>query len=523
MNAFDKLPQTAEVALARFEMARAEERIFYGENLAFGPGYGKCVEHYYEHDLPPPAPSNKLLDVVSEKLQLPRDRIVPVMDGSMGAGQYLAGVVEPEKVIPASYDLDIVVCKTAEDAKKLRGYAPVILPYRSTCNLIYELAPEETDLHHYSVDASVIQKLKDFPVEQRRLAAPKQSTEAFRTSYSESLGIPPEMLALHLGSDEILKSIFRGMREGQKGDKKLKAFIPLPNYFDSYEFARRFGFGITADTTPSQETSWPDLIKGWAQDIKDSAPDVVYISNPNNPTGYTLSVKDMETILESTPATTRVIIDEVNLDINKSHNLFSTPWRDLFDKFPQHHIIFVDSVSKSHDMVGERVGFAISSQADDAKMLQRLEPPKFGFQSLAEAGRAVHDVPSTESDTQKVILRFYQRLTAIADSSKGAINTGPMSSNFCTIEFTDEAMQRSFLDKLKNKESADWGVVRKLVGLPMTGAGEIAPEDENPDGTLKEEVFERKGILGLPKNMVRLSALSHEAVLDVLEKVAVAA
>jgi histidinol-phosphate/aromatic aminotransferase/cobyric acid decarboxylase-like protein len=233
--------------------------------------------------------------------------------------------------------------------------------------------------------------------------------------------------------------------------------------------------------------------------------------------GYTLDLENLKLLLKATPAGTRFIIDEVNLDLGNSKQLFSLPWKELNKEFPHHHLIFVDSFSKSHNMVPGRVGFGLTTQKEDSKMLRDLEPPIFTNETYIRTAEALFDEPIGDQ-TRKKIQYFYERLLQIQENSNGQINVGPTLSNFCVVVFKNPQIKANFFEKLKNADAAKIPA-KRIIGLPLEGSGQLSKEDLNKDGTLKDETFERKCIIGLSTNAVRLSALNHPFILDALEEV----
>src|SRR3990167_6697875 len=125
-----------ELALKQYELMRMDERITWGEDIDLGPGYAQCIAHYFIRELGDLRPNNLLLDRMAEVLGLPRDRTVPVLQGSLDAGQSLAGLVQPETMVQLSNFLDAVVCRSAADAQELRSLGPTILPYELTKHAI---------------------------------------------------------------------------------------------------------------------------------------------------------------------------------------------------------------------------------------------------------------------------------------------------------------------------------------------------------------------------------------------------
>ncbi len=473
--------------IAFFEQARSSERYEVGEDFEYGPGYASCIRDYFQAELGVGRPNNQLLDVLAEKKSLPRDRIVPVMASSCSIGEYLHDCVAPEDIMPLSTDLDIIVCRTSDEATRFRQDAPILLPLDATQSVIAALNEGQTlrtDRKHG-----------------------KHQREFLRSSIAKIAGMDAKALSLHLGGDEVIKALFRGLTSN--GNATM--FVPLPNYFDAISFARQYHVNIVSDN-PARKAS----VDAWAERIGQTQPGVVYLSNPNNPLGYHLDLSQLREIMAATPVTTRVVVDEVNLSRQDRNQLFSTPWRQLRKDFPEHHLIVIDSFSKSHNLVTSRVGMAYTSHPDDAELLRVQEPPRFSSQAPYEVGRTLL-VDPVERSTVAAMESFYRELERIAQTARGALRVFPSQSNFCTIFFNDEKMSNRFLEYVKGIDPRTIPA-RCIAGVPKIGAGEITVSDLTANGTLKDEALSRKGILNLPKSAVRLSTLSHRSVLGALER-----
>jgi len=123
-----------------------------------------------------------------------------------------------------------------------------------------------------------------------------------------------------------------------------------------------------------------------------------------------------------------------------------------------------------------------------------------------------------ENQTRKKMQYFYERLLQIQEKSNGQISVGPTLSNFCVVEFRDLQTKTNFYEKLKNSDPGNIQA-KRIIGMPLEGSGQLKQGDLNNEGVLKNETFERKGIMGLPANAVRFSALNHPFILDALEEV----
>ena len=98
---------------------------------------------------------------------------------------------------------------------------------------------------------------------------------------------------------------------------------------------------------------------------------LVYICNPNNPTGSLTPRKDLEAFLEKLPSTVAVVIDE-------AYHEYVGPTSD-YKSFIDHpiddkRVIVVRTFSKIYGMAGLRLGYAISSAEVSRKLsLRQLE------------------------------------------------------------------------------------------------------------------------------------------------------
>jgi histidinol-phosphate aminotransferase len=81
---------------------------------------------------------------------------------------------------------------------------------------------------------------------------------------------------------------------------------------------------------------------------------LVYICNPNNPTGTSCERSELVNFIGSIPLTTLVLIDEAYLDFSKQQSLCN-----LIDTYP--NLIIAKTFSKLYGLAGARIGFAIAS------------------------------------------------------------------------------------------------------------------------------------------------------------------
>ena len=106
---------------------------------------------------------------------------------------------------------------------------------------------------------------------------------------------------------------------------------------------------------------------------------IVYLANPNNPTGTWFGDAELVRFLERVPATTLVVVDEAYAEFVTTPELSSA--LPLLPRFP--NLIVTRTFSKAYALAGLRVGYAVSA-AEVAAIFERLRE-SFNVNSLALA------------------------------------------------------------------------------------------------------------------------------------------
>jgi len=110
---------------------------------------------------------------------------------------------------------------------------------------------------------------------------------------------------------------------------------------------------------------------------------LVFLANPNNPTGTYLNRETMDRLMARIPAGTLLIIDEAYAAFARAADFASTV--PLIAAHP--NIVVINTLSKSHGLAGLRVGFGLADQPI-IDILERVKPP-FNLNLLAvKAGTA---------------------------------------------------------------------------------------------------------------------------------------
>ena len=189
-------------------------------------------------------------------------------------------------------------------------------------------------------------------------------------------------------------------------------------------------------------------------------PRVLFIANPNNPTGTLVSLADLEEILRAATHTA-VVIDEAYADFS---GMTAVSW---IRRYPQ--LFVARTFSKTAGLAALRLG-AVISREDSLKMLKRAMPPfPVNLAALVAAETAVRD--------QKTLRRYVrdvknwrgwlgQELTSLG------VKTFPSAGNFLLANFGPAGPtlfrrleKRGILLRERSREIGP-GFVRITIGTP---------------------------------------------------------
>jgi histidinol-phosphate aminotransferase len=129
--------------------------------------------------------------------------------------------------------------------------------------------------------------------------------------------------------------------------------------------------------------------KGFSHDLEAMAKAInkqtrlIYIANPNNPTGTWLSSDELEAFLAFMPEHVLVVLDEAYYEyVDAVEYPNSLAW---LSRYP--NLIVTRTFSKAYGLAGLRIGYALSHR-DLAGLMNRVRPP-FNVNSLALAAATV--------------------------------------------------------------------------------------------------------------------------------------
>lgn len=153
---------------------------------------------------------------------------------------------------------------------------------------------------------------------------------------------------------------------------------------------------------------------------------IIFVVNPNNPTGTCLNTDEIKLILDSVPPSVLIVIDEAYheyIEQTGSLNLIS-----LLKKYP--NLLITRTFSKAYGLAGLRLGYAISSP-EIADILNRARLP-FNVNNIAAAA-CVAALEDQEHIKQSLVVNK-RGMQQLEDAFKSMnINYIPSFCNFITI------------------------------------------------------------------------------------------
>ena len=165
----------------------------------------------------------------------------------------------------------------------------------------------------------------------------------------------------------------------------------------------------------------------------DSKTKVIFISNPNNPTGTYVTKYELDEFLKDIPGNVIVVLDEAYdafIDVND--------FASGLDYFRKNNVITLKTFSKAYGLAGLRVGFAVARKEFISYMNVARQP--FNVNSLAQAAAlAAIDDKIFLKKTRKTILDGKRYL--YDNLKKSGLAYVPTEANFILIDVGSDGVE----------------------------------------------------------------------------------
>ena len=200
---------------------------------------------------------------------------------------------------------------------------------------------------------------------------PDVQCSLLRDALSAKLHVPGTWIFFGNGAAEVIFAAVTAL-------KPKKALLPAPTFAEYAQALETVGCEIQyVHTAEADGFALPmDFAEQITEDI-----DMVFLCNPNNPTGNLLSREETERVIRRAGALgCTVVLDECFLDFVEKPEEFSM----LGDLAAYPHVILLKAFTKLYAMAGVRLGYGISSNPAIIEKLERSVQP-WNVSSLAQA------------------------------------------------------------------------------------------------------------------------------------------
>jgi histidinol-phosphate aminotransferase len=278
--------------------------------------------------------------------------------------------------------------------------------------------------------------------------------------------VPADWITLGNGSNDILELAAHAFVE------KSQSVVYAQYSFAVYALATQ-GIGARAIVVPAVKYGH-DLDAMLAAISDDTR--LVFVANPNNPTGTFIDGPTIEAFLAKVPRHVAVVLDEAYTEyLSADQRYDSIAW---VRRYP--NLLVSRTFSKAFGLAGLRVGFAIA-QPELTDLMNRLRQP-FNVNTLAQAAAiaALNDKPFLQKSAE-LNAQGYRRLTDAFD--RLGLEYVPSHGNFVLVRVgnDDGAGNRVNLELLKQgvivRPVGNYGLpqwLRVTIGLPEENDAFIA-------------------------------------------------
>ena len=270
---------------------------------------------------------------------------------------------------------------------------------------------------------------------------PDPLATAFRMRAADVLGVDPDWILCGNGSDDVLTIATRALVES---GEMLR--FPYPSYVLYRTLAELQG--ARCQELPFQPDWSLPAAFGQAEDDLG----LVFLPNPNSPTGTVVDRQSILALAESLPCP--LLVDEAYVDFAESNCL------DLVAR--NEKIMVTRTLSKSYALAGLRFGFLVAQP----QLIEHLVKVKDSYNcdalSIAAATAAIGDQQWLEENRARVLAtreRMSDRL------EKAGFNVAPSQANFVWCTHQEEPLQPVY-EHLKSNH-----VLVRYIHYPDWGEG----------------------------------------------------
>jgi len=244
---------------------------------------------------------------------------------------------------------------------------------------------------------------------------------ALRKALAEHHGVDPDCITIGNGSNEILELVAR-----------LFLVPGTQSMFSQHAFAVYPIAGAEAVVVPVQRETFQVDLYGMLTKLSDRVR-VLFLANPNNPTGTWLPADELRAFIEKIPPQVVIVIDEAYFEyVDKPGYASAVDW---INDFP--NLLVTRTFSKIYGLAGFRMGYSVS-QPQMAELLNRVRQPfNTNMPAQIAAVAALKDTQHLQKSRELNLAGMQQLETAFTALGLSYI---PSAGNFICVNFECDSM-----------------------------------------------------------------------------------
>lgn len=241
---------------------------------------------------------------------------------------------------------------------------------------------------------------------------------------AERYAVSPDQIALGSGSVEVAGQLIHALTA--PGDEVMFAW----RSFEAYPILTRVAGAVPLEV-PLDDEARHDLVA--MADAITERTRIVFVCNPNNPTGTVVSAEELDAFMAKVPERVLVVVDEAYVHFDRSAD--SPSGIEYLRRYP--NVAVLHTFSKAYGLAGLRVGYAIA-QPDVAEQLRKVSIP-FAVSRLAQDA-AVASLEAEEELQVRIDAIVEERRRLQAELGALGLPVVPSEANFVWLESGEQSL-----------------------------------------------------------------------------------
>jgi len=304
------------------------------------------------------------------------------------------------------------------DVREISPYTPG----RSIESIAAEHGLDPADIIKLASNEHPVPPLEAVQARMREVVAgvyryPDNDVVELRRALGDSLDVPPDSVWVGGGSSELLRVVALAV-----GGPGTSAVYPWPS-FVIYRLASVLAMSERVEVPLERHRNDLDAMR---RAIREDTT-VVYVCNPNNPTGTIVGDKELADFVESVPERTLVVIDEAYHEyVTSSDHTSAVPMA-----VERPNVVVCRTFSKVHGLAALRVGYAVA-RPETVVELRKAQAP-FTVSSMGQEA-ALESLRHSDAIRERVVQNARMR-TEMQEALIGLeLETADSQANFVAFD-----------------------------------------------------------------------------------------